>query len=385
MRLDNRALLQKIQPSGFARLILLTSNNKAEVEGRISESKFTNALINLVKFKKTVYFLSGSGEPPLTGSGGEKNYSDVSAALQAKAYSVKEWNIRQGDLPADAQVLVAGDNSIAYNAEVESMLVHFVGRGGKLLLINNPYREQGLTHFYEALHLKALPVLLTLNAETPLGRQLSKQQMLRPPVVVSNFSFASPITRVIAQVYGAQAVIPVDGGRPFEILNDSNSAVKTHATVLMSAFSAAPITLTEQQRNKIDLVKPFSLTPDAHFDAMKAWPLGVDVEVEGASHLLSASSVKNANSKDNSEVVLYGFSLVGPYAKAVPISEELIPLTVAHLYQDKELVSIPPRDVGPKHFNLSRNPGAWLPLFAGFLPVVTALIGILIWARRRAA
>jgi hypothetical protein len=110
------------------------------------------------------------------------------------------------------------------------------------------------------------------------------------------------------------------------------------------------------------------------------------VEAHGVSALLSTKPEKPKEAaQDQSEIVIYGFSLVGPYSKALPISEELLPLTVAHLYQDQELVSIAPRDFTPKQFNLSRNPGLWLPLFAGILPLFTAIAGLLIWVRRRSA
>lgn len=371
LNLANKELLQKIQPSGFSRLILISENNKNELDGQITENRLTNSLINLIKFKKTVYFLSGSGEPPLNAQDSPRSYSEIVSLLQTKSYEVKEWNIKQGNLPADAKVLVAGDNTITYSETAQRIITHFVELGGKLILIVNPYKTQGLNEFYALLNLKLDPILLTLNSKTPLGQQLAKQNFVRPPIVVSNFNQNSEITRVIAQLYSTQAVMPVDGGQPLSILPENpDSKVKTKATVLMSAYDAAPITLTNEQRNKIDLSKPFILTPDKSFDSSKAWPLAVDVEINGSY---------------KSEVVVYGFSIVNPFSKSVPISTELIPLTVAHLYQDKEMVSIPARDFAPKTFNLSRNPGAWLPLFAGILPLLTAMAGFLIWMKRRAA
>ena len=390
LSLADKAMLQKVQPSGFARLVLMTETNKSEIDGVISESRLTNAIINLVRFKKVVYFLSGSGEPSISADGGvDKNYSDIVTGLHAKAYEVKEWNIKQGNLPQEARVLIAGDNNIPYSEEVQNILQNFIANGGRLVLIVNPYREQGLEKFYALLNLKLDPVLLTLNSNTALGQQIQKQNLSRPPVIASNFNMESPITRVIAQVYGVQAVMPIDGGRPISIITNenTNSPIKTSETVLFSSYSAAPITLTAEARNKIDLNSPFHLSPDVTFDSNKAWPLGVDVEINGASHFSQEKPVNKGidPSKDKSEVVIYGFSLVGPYSKAIPISEELLPLTVAHLYQDQELVTIPSRDFTPKQFNLSRNPGAWLPLFAGILPVITAIAGLFIWFKRRSA
>lgn len=389
LSLTDKAILQKLQPSGYSRLILLTDNNKSEVEGQITESKLTNGIINLIKYKKVVYFLTGHGEPSINTEGNaEKNYSDIVMALRSKAYDVKEWNIKQGNLPKEARVLVAGDNNLTYSEQVETLLENFIAQGGRLVLIVNPYREQGLEKLYTKLNLKLDPILLTLNTNTPIGQQIMKQNLSRPPVIASNFSTESPITKVITQVYGAQGVMPIDGARPITVLNENgNSNIKTHSIVLTSAYNAAPITITTEARNKIDLNSPFQLIPDKNFDPNKAWPLAVSVDINGASNFSSDKSIsKPADAaKDKSEVVIYGFSLVGPYSKSVPISEELLPLTIAHLYQDQELVSIPTKDFTPKQFNLTRNPALWLVLFSGVLPISTALAGFFIWMRRRSA
>lgn len=370
LNLADKDLLQKVQPSGFERIILIAESNRSEIDGQITENKLTNALINLIKTKKVVYFLSGSGEPSLSSEEGSvRNYADVVTSLQAKAYEAKEWNIKQGDLPDDAKVLVAGDNNIAYRMDGENIITHFVAKGGKLILIVNPYRSQGLDHFYSSIGLKLEPILLTLNTDTALGQQIAKQNLMRPPVIISNFNKDAEITRVVTQAYTTQAVMPVDGGRPISII-DQNSKAHHRATVLMSAYDAAPISLTEEQRNKIDLNKPLLLRPNKNFDKDKDWNMAVDVEIK-APH--------------PSEVVVFGFSIINPFSKTVPISNELIPLSVAHLYQDKDVVSIPSREFAPKQFNLSRNPGLWLPLFAGILPLITAIAGFIIWMKRREA
>ncbi|WGL60924.1 Gldg family protein [Pigmentibacter sp. JX0631] len=389
LSLSDKAIIQKLQPSGYSRLMLLTDNNKSEVEGQITESKLTNGIINLIKYKKVVYFLTGHGEPSISSEGNaEKNYSDIVMSLRSRAYDVKEWNIKQGNLPKEARVLVAGDNNITYSEQVENLLENFIAQGGRLVLIVNPYREQGLEKLYAKLNLKLDPILLTLNTNTPIGQQIMKQNLSRPPVIASNFSTESPITKVITQSFGAQGVMPIDGARPITILNESgNSNIKTHSIVLTSAYNAAPITITAEARNKIDLNSPFQLIPDNNFDPNKAWPLAVSVDISGASNFSSDKSIaKPADAaKDKSEVVVYGFGIVSPFSKSVPISEEMLPLTIAHLYQDQELVSIPTKDFTPKQFNLSRNPALWLILFSGVLPISTALAGFFIWMRRRSA
>lgn len=383
-------MIQKFEPSGYSRFILITDTNKSEIEGAINENKLINGLINLIKFKKTVYFLSGNGEPSiLSETNVDRSYSDIVSTLHAKSYDVKEWNIKQGNLPEEARVLVAGDNNITYGEEVQNIIQNFIANGGNLVLIVNPYHEQGLEKLYNLFNLKLDPILLTLNSKTSIGQQIAKQNLPRPPVIASNFNIESPITKVIAQKLGAQANMPIDGARPISILtNDvNNSLVKTTASVLFSAYSAAPITITPEQRNKINLNAPFYLNPDSNFDENRLWPLAVSVEINGISHFAKDKlNNKDVNQvKNKSNVVVYGFSLVGPYSKETPISDVLLPLTIAHLYQDQELVSIPPKEFVPKQFNLSRNPSAWLPFFAGILPVITVLTGMFIWAKRRSS
>ncbi|APJ04657.1 Gldg family protein [Silvanigrella aquatica] len=385
LSLVDRETIAKLQPSGYSRLILMSDTNKSELDGVVSESRLTNAIINLVKFKKVVYFLSGSGEPSINAdSSSDRNYSEIINFLHTKAYDAKEWNIKQGLLPADARVLVAGDNNIPYNEETQNIIQNFIAHGGRLILIVNPYREQGLDKLYSLMNLKLDPILLTLNLNTALGKQMQNQNPSRPPVPVSNFNKESPITRVIAQSFGSQVVMPIDGGRPISILSSDKSAINTTATVLFSSFSAAPITLSPETRNKIDLNVPFNLSPDRDFDANKSWPLSVNVEINNASKFALDKSPVNVTdaTKDKSEVIVFGFSLI---SLPTVISQQLIPLSVAHLYQDQELVTIPPRDFTPKQFNLSRNPGAWLLFFAGILPLATAIMGLFIWSKRRSA
>ena len=89
--------------------------------------------------------------------------------------------------------------------------------------------------------------------------------------------------------------------------------------------------------------------------------------------------------QDSTEVVVFGFNLAGKYSKPGSINSLLLPLSVAHLYRDKELIAIPEREHEPKPFNLSRNPGAYILFFSGLLPVLTAVLGLFIWMRRRSA
>jgi len=396
--LANHELLQRVQPSGFARLVLFTTDNKSELTGKINEKSLTNAIVNLVKFKKKVYFLSGHGEPSLGRSSNDHSYADFVESLKVKSYESIDWGINKGDFPKDAQLVVAGSNHIPYGKDVEDILTRFLARGGRLILTVNPFKEQGLSLLYDKLGIALAPDILTLDKKSPLGKQVSKQSLGLSPVLVSNFSYQSPITSIIAQSYQTNAVMLVDGARTLKKKERSSVAGLTVKTTdIMDAVSAISLKITSSQRNKLDPSKPLFLSALKANQGHGSYPVAMSVNIDKAS-LLDPSFKKKDKAggqegsldgreanQDSSEVVIFGFNLSGKYSKPGSVNSLLLPLSVAHLYRDKELIAIPERENEPKPFNLSRNPRAYILFFSGLLPVLTAVLGLFIWMRRRSA
>lgn len=395
------ATLQLVRPSGYSRLVIITDDNRTEVVGQVTESKLTNAIIGLIKTKKVVYFLSGSGEPP-TSMEGEKNYGGLADVLKNRAYEVKEHSLTSGELPADANLVVAGSTPVGYTAVVENSLRRFLARGGKLILTVNPYRDPGLSKLLNDIGIRIEPTLLISNGgATPLGAQLAQVAPMRPPVVVGEFSRESPITSVLSP----RDIGLVDGARPLSTFDPAQGegGLKVKSTLLMSAFHAAPASITADRLNSLPLEGPLGIQPDANFDPKKTYPVAYSVEIENPAKLAEglpaatlagsspagtdpAAADKPADAKtEAAEVVVFGFEFAGPYERAAPANSTILPLAVSHLYRDKELVSIPNKDFAPRSFNLEKNPASYLALFAGFLPVATALTGFYIWMRRRSA
>lgn len=424
--LADMATMSRVQPAGYSRLVFVSQDNRSEVVGEITESKLTNALINLVKSKKTVYFLVGNGEPS-TGFEGKKNYANMVEVLKNRAYDVKEANLSDGPLPADAKLLVAGSAEVAYTQVVENELRKFLAKGGRLVLTLNPYRSVGMTKLFSDLGVDLSSVLLVNNrGATSFGAQLAQIAPMRPPVVIGEFSQTSPITSVLSP----RDVALADGARPFVTKDISDGPIKVKHTLLASAFHAAPVTLTDEQRNGLQLSGALAVELDPGFDPKKTWPVASQIEVENPAPLAEGlpqaavalatgsgtspelgkapteetaaagaqsdadkadggaakpDSSDKPDDKKTAEVVLLGFELAGQYERAAPANAQLLPLAVAHLYRDEELISIPTKDFAPRQFKLDRNPGAYLFLFAGLLPVATALAGFYIWMRRRSA
>lgn len=418
--LADRAALAQVRPTGYSRMVLVTKdNNRNEVTGSVTESKLTNAILSLTKSKRNVYFLTGNGEYP-TAMEGNRNYFNVAEILRNRAYEIVPHKITE-DLPEDAKIVVAGPAKGPYSTIVENMLRRFLARGGRLILVLNPYRDAGMPKFFADLGVKLEPSLLVNNqGATPFGAQLAQLDPMRPPIVVGEFSRQSPIT----SPFGPNDMGLADGARVMSFdapASTEPNALKLKGTMLMSAMHAAPVTLTDEQRNRLPLEGDLRLTPNAGFDPSKTYPVAWNIEIEnpaklaegvpsatlaaksttGALNLGGAPQASTAADKaktgtdgaadkdaaketTTAEVVVLGFDPVA-YERAVPTTTNLIPIAVAHLYKEKDLVSIPNKDFAPKRFKMERNPGNFVFLFAFILPLLTALSGFYIYVRRRSA
>jgi hypothetical protein len=377
VRMNDIAMLKRVAPTGDRRLVLVTEEGaRTELPGQITESNLTNAIINLGRGKKKVYFLSGHGEPTLTWDG-ERNYAALSEFLKKRGYEPQEHKVASGDLPADAQVVVAGSALQAYPAFVETMLRKFLVKGGKLILSVNPYREFGLSKLLADIGVNLDPVVLVGDGGvTPLGAQLAQANPMRAPVALGEFSRSSDVTSKLSVPYGV-----ADGARSISVKDVDKNGLKTRSSELVSAFAATSFSLSEQERNRISLEAPFALQ-GGQTDAKRTYKVAYSIEIENPGKLAS----NNENKGEKAEMIVLGFELISKYVPPEASTQVEMPLlAVAQFHKDKELVNIPTKDYAPKQFRMDKNPGSWLAAFAFFLPVGTVLMGLYIWLRRRAA
>lgn len=416
LNLMDKRMLAEVQPTGYSRLVLLSaSGGRNELVGAVTESKLTNEILKLTKSKRRVYFLTGSGEHPTTMEG-SRNYSMVAEVLRNRAYEVVPLKLTD-DLPEDAQILVAGPAKASYSLIAENMFRKLLARGGRLVLVLNPHRDAGMPSFFSELGVKLDSNLLISNVESELGGRLAQIDPMRPPMAVGEFSRQSPIT----SSFDVNVIGLADGARPLSFeapttLAGEAKAMTVKGTNLLSAIYAAPVTITEEQRNRLPLEGDLRVAPNAGFDRNKTYPIGLSLEIENPEKLAegipgallaskdSTSSVgavgtgkdastaavdasaaeKKQDEKVTAEVVVFGFDTVA-YERVLPTTANLIPLAVAHLYKDKDLISIPHKDFAPKKFKLERNPQSFVLLFAFLLPILTAISGFYIYVRRRSA
>lgn len=416
LSLGDPEAFQQVRPGGYSRLVLLTKDkNRNEVVGAVTESKLTNALLNLTKSKRAVYFLTGNGEHATSMEGG-RNFFNVAEILRNRNYEVIPHKITE-ELPAQAQLVIAGPAQGPYTQLVENNLRRFLARGGRLIFIVNPYREPGMPKLFADLGIKLdSSVLINNRGATQFGAQLAQFDPMRPPIIIGEFSRNSPVTSPFRTTDFGLA----DGARAMSFAapasTDANP-LKVKGTELMSAIHAAPVTLTEDQRNRLPLEGDLALKPNAGFDPNKTYTVALDLEIENPAKLaeglpsatlaskdstanvgLEGSTAPDSADKSKSEaatpatsadkapagVVVVGFDPVA-FERIQLVTTNIIPIAVAHLYKDRDLISIPNKDFAPKRFKLERNPGNFVLLFAFILPLLTALSGLYIYVRRRSA
>jgi hypothetical protein len=382
---SNIAALKRIAPTGDKRLVIATEGNRSEIVGQVTESKLTNGIIGLTKGKKVVYFLTGHGEPGI-GWEGERSYATLVEFLKKRGYEAKEHKANTGDLPADAQVVVAGSPLQPYPPFVEMMLRRFLAKGGKLILSVNPYRDLGLSGLLSEVGVSLDPsVLVGDGGQSQQGALLAQANPMRPPVAIGEFSKMSDITSKLSLPYGVS-----DGARSITVAV-KEAPVKVKSTELVSAFAAMTVPLSEGERNKISMEGPFALKGD--YQPGKTFKVGYSLEIDNAEKLaegIPAAAGADANAKPatavKAQIALFGFELQSKYMDPQVSSQTEIPLlAVAELYKDKDLVTIPTKDYAPKAFRMDKNPQSWLPVFAFFLPAGTVLMGLYIWLRRRSS
>lgn len=119
--------------------ILLRMGDRKEVANFAAETELTKALIKLINPEpRTVYFLSGHGEPSLEAAG-NVSLSTAKRTLESKNYTVNSLNLlAENKIPEDAlAVIIAGPVKQVSEYEVK-LLKQYVEGGGSLVVMEDP-------------------------------------------------------------------------------------------------------------------------------------------------------------------------------------------------------------------------------------------------------
>jgi ABC-type uncharacterized transport system involved in gliding motility auxiliary subunit len=187
--------------------IVLESGGKSEKVLDAEEEKLTNGLVKVTRAgKRTVYVVQGHGEHELT-STERPGFSEAKGALERANYEVKPLVLaREGKVPEDAAVvLLPGPRNDLFQPELDALDAH-VNRGGKLLVMVNPFQNEGLRKHLEKygfvldndLVVENNPIgqLFGIGPEVPIVQQYERHPITRD---MAGITTLFPLTRSISQ------------------------------------------------------------------------------------------------------------------------------------------------------------------------------------------
>jgi ABC-type uncharacterized transport system involved in gliding motility auxiliary subunit len=111
------------------------------------EESLTTGLIRLLENEiKHIYWITGHGERPLAGTE-PASCSQLTGKLSLENFAFHELNLAQKDIPADASLVVLAGPIKPLFAEEIAGLRNYLYRGGKLMILLDPFMDGGLKDF----------------------------------------------------------------------------------------------------------------------------------------------------------------------------------------------------------------------------------------------
>lgn len=169
--------------------VVLVAGKKEERVQLPEEQELTNALIRLTRQgRKTVYFLTGHGEPSLDGVG-KGDLSEFKKAIAQNNYQVKSLMLAtSSQVPPDASVVIIAGPRKPLLAGEKERLTAYLAQGGSILLLLNPDRDAGLMGWLgqrgitlgQDLVLDNAATLANLSPLVPVAVQYGFHQITQP-------------------------------------------------------------------------------------------------------------------------------------------------------------------------------------------------------------
>jgi ABC-type uncharacterized transport system involved in gliding motility auxiliary subunit len=340
--------------------LMLGYEGKTAKVDDITEEKITNEVIKLTKDTRSIVCtIIGHGEfsfTDVTANG----FSQAKKGLEDQSYVVKELTLPQETaIPADCNVLVMmGTSKAMFPAEIK-MLTDYLNNGGRLVT----GVDATVTTADQTKELKAIltswgidvkggllidPVskMLGVDASVPIIAQFNKEQ-----VIVKDFS--------------QQAYFPF--ARPVDVTNPAPEGVKTAWLGKTTVKSWAEMNMASIAKGTVQ------------YDA------GVDIQ--GPVSIAAAENVKRKDSKATHEtrIVVFGTSqFANNQYNRFGGNPDLFLNSVSWAIEDESMISIRSKEDEAGRIELSQNQGVLIFWIAVVLaPLFIAILGIIIWVRRK--
>jgi ABC-type uncharacterized transport system involved in gliding motility auxiliary subunit len=330
--------------------VVLETKTKSEKVSDADEEKLTNGLVKVTREgKRTVYVLQGHGEHELNNAerGG---FTEAKAALERANYEVKPLMLaREGKVPDDAAVVIEPGPRTDLFPPVLEALDAYIGRNGKLLVMVNPFQNEGLKKWV-----------------AKYGVELGDNLIVEPNPIGRLFGIGPEVP--IVQQYESHAITRDMGGVstlfPITRSVDKGKTVPQGTNVQLLARTS-PQSWGETNR---DALQRGEAQPDPQDPR---GPLGVAAVA----------------TKDKARIVAYGTStLASNQFLNLQGNRDFFLNTVSWLAEEEDQISIRPKDTRQSPVFLSAQQAqAVFLLPVVVLPALVLVAGIVVTVRRRAA
>ena len=328
--------------------LLLRRGSRTETVRSPDEQDITSGLLKVSRdSQKTVYFLTGHGEPSPTGFEGD-DYGQIGTLLQESNYAVETLNLAITDtVPADAAVVVvAGLKTPLLEGEVASLRQYLLD-GGKALLLIDPGLESGINDVLAPWQVRIenklivdLQRSLSGDAVTPIADRYQFSQITKDLPMVA-FPLACPI------VWDETA-----DESPFTPLAQTS----------------------ERAWADVDMSEETTLAFDE----------GIDLP--GPLTLLGSIEAPSVQGDSQTRVVIAGDAdlATNGVLEQIPNGQFLVSNAVNWLAEEEDLIAIGPKNNVPRSVNMTGiQEGVVCFGTLVFIPGVILLAGFAVWLRRR--
>jgi ABC-type uncharacterized transport system involved in gliding motility auxiliary subunit len=339
---------------------IVEAGGKSERFRGVEEKDLTNAIAKvLTGRKKTVYFLTGHGESPMTDMARE-GYSKAKQALLSQNVGVRDTLLlsEARSVPEDCDLLiVAGPRKRFFETELDSIR-SYLESGGSLFLLIDPEVESGLGPMLQAWSIKINDDFVV--DESGIGTRL----------------FGLDYSMPIAAEYATHPVTAKHKGlmtfyryaRSITKLKPSSS-MDVHEIVKTSFSSWRETTFSEEKpkfEQGQDIRGPASLAV-----AVQALPRKPSRRADGGRSKTLICVFGDSDFATNQYFDSQG-------------NGDLFLNAATWLLQEEDLISIRPKQRGESRIHLTRADARWVMwLSVVVLPALPIVAGILVWRRRR--
>ncbi|MGH7302132.1 MAG: GldG family protein [Candidatus Rokuibacteriota bacterium] len=330
--------------------IVLETKAKSEKVLDAEEEKLTNGLVKVTREgKRVVYVIQGHGEAEL-GNTDRPGFSEAKSAMEKANYEVKPLVLaRAGKIPDDATVVIlAGPRNDLLPPETEA-LDAYLGRGGKVLAMVNPFQNEGLKKHLVKYGFQLDDDLVV--EQSPVGRIFGTG----PEVPIIQQYEPHPITRDLG---GVTTLFPLT--RSITALKSPPKGVNVQLLARTSPDSWG-------ETNRADLQRGMA-KPDPQ-------------DLKGPLAVAAVATM------DKARIVVYGTSnLAANQFLNIQGNRDFFLNTVSWLAEEEDQISVRPKDVKQTPVFMSSNQAQvvfLLPVIV--LPALVVVGGIIAVVRRRAA